>query len=129
MTEGLVRPGVETWQNREEWFFRREYTDTYEQWYEGRYKRSEVWQKKVMKQLVIGDDRVKTLLEFGCGTGRFTRWWKEIGIVRVIREALAGRNYSVEWTATGLPAWFPVQQWGIPFGDFFGLYIKFRDEA
>lgn len=33
-----------------------------------------------MEQLVTQDKRVKTLLEFGCGTTRFTRWWKEIGI-------------------------------------------------
>lgn len=232
-TSGLIPKSQLTWQNRPEWFFNREHTDTYEQWYEGRYKRAEIWQKKVMEQLVSKDRRVKTLLEFGCGTTRFTRWWKEIGIeatggdisplmlsqalhlfdgdlvmadahympfrddtfdalafittfeyykdpVRVIREAarvsrygiamgmmnrnsgkvlrrrvqqlfgknpfyitatfytpqmlmqiidkaLEGRLYSVEWTCTGLPGWFPVQQWGLPLGDFFGLYIQFHD--
>ncbi len=229
----LIPQGQRNWQNRPEWFFNREHTDTYELWYEGRYKRAEVWQKKVMEQLVSADKRVKTLLEFGCGTGRFTRWWKEIGIeasggdisplmlsqaihlfdgdlvmadshhmpfkdhtfgalafittfeyykdpVKVIREAarvgkygiamgmmnrnspkvirrrvqqlfgknpfyvtatfytpaklkaiideaLVGREYTVTWTATGLPAWFPVQQWGLPYGDFFGLYVQFHD--
>jgi ubiquinone/menaquinone biosynthesis C-methylase UbiE len=182
---------------------------------------------------VGADKRVKTLLEFGCGTARFTRWWHKIGIkatggdisplmlsqavqlfdgdlvmadshhmpfknhtfdslafittfeyykdpVKVIREAarvgkygiamgmmnrnspkvlrrrvqqmfgknpfyvtatfytpamlhkiiheaLAGRDYTIDWTATGLPKWFPVQQWNLPYGDFFGLYIKFND--
>lgn len=229
----LIPSHQQNWQGRKEWFFNREHTDTYEQWYEGRYKRAEVWQKRVMEQLVAPDKRVKTLLEFGCGTTRFTRWWKEIGIeasggdisplmlsqaihlfegdlvmadshympfknhsfdalafittfeyykdpVKVIREAarvgkygiamgmmnrnspkvlrrrvqqifgknpfyvtatfytpaslqaiidkaLEGRNYSVEWTCTGLPKWFPVQQWQRPFGDFFGLYIQFHD--
>lgn len=229
----LIPSHQQNWQGRKEWFFNREHTDTYEQWYEGRYKRAEVWQKRVMEQLVAPDKRVKTLLEFGCGTTRFTRWWKEIGIeasggdisplmlsqaidlfegdlvmadshympfknhsfdalafittfeyykdpVKVIREAarvgkygiamgmmnrnspkvlrrriqqifgknpfyvtatfytpaslqaiidkaLEGRNYSVEWTCTGLPKWFPVQQWQRPFGDFFGLYIRFYD--
>jgi len=186
-----------------------------------------------MEQLVSRDKRIKTLLEFGCGTARFTRWWKEIGIeatggdisplmlsqamhlfdgdlvmadshhmpfkdhsfdslafittfeyykepVKVIREAarvgkygiamgmmnrnstkvvrrrvqevfgknpfyltatfytpaklskiideaLKGRDYSIEWTCTGLPKWFPVQQWNLPLGDFFGLYIKLND--
>lgn len=231
--KGLVPASLTRWQNREEWFFNREYTDTYEQWYEGRYKRAEIWQKRVMEQLVKKDDRVKNLLEFGCGTGRFTRWWEDIGIeatggdisplmlsqamylfegdlvmadahfmpfkdqtfdavafittfeyyrdpVQVIREAarvgrygiamgmmnrnslkvvrrrvqqlfgknpfyitatfytparlsriihkaLQGREYTIEWTCTGLPKWFPVQQWGLPFGDFFGLYVKFND--
>ncbi|WP_276479593.1 class I SAM-dependent methyltransferase [Paraflavitalea pollutisoli] len=221
------------WQGRKEWFFNREHTDTYEQWYEGRYKRAEIWQKKVIGGLIKKDNRVKTLLEFGCGTTRFTRWWHQIGIeatggdispfmlgqgvhlfdgnlvladshhmpfkdhtfdalafittfeyyrdpvkvireaarvgkygivfgmmnrnstkvVRrrvqqlfgknpfyitatfytpaalsaVIREALQGRDYSIEWTCTGLPAWFPVQQWGVPYGDFFGLHVQFND--
>ena len=231
----LIPQKAQNWQNRPEWFFNREHTDSYELWYEGRYKRAEVWQKKVMEQLVGADKRVKTLLEFGCGTARFTRWWHKIGIKatggdisplmlsqavqlfdgdlvmadshhmpfknhtfdslafittfeyykdpvmvireaarvgkygiamgmmnrnspkvlrrriqqmfgknpfyvtatfytpemlqKIIHEALAGRDYTVEWTATGLPKWFPVQQWNLPYGDFFGLYIKFNDVA
>lgn len=229
----LIPQSQTNWQNRAEWFFNREHTDSYEQWYEGRYKRAEVWQKKVIEQLVSTDKRVKTLLEFGCGTGRFTRWWKDIGIeatggdisplmlsqavrlfdgdlvmadshympfkdhsfdalafittfeyykdpVKVIREAarvgkygiamgmmnrnstkvvrrrvqqlfgknpfyitatfytpkklsdiihqaLEGREYTIDWTCTGLPKWFPVQQWNLPLGDFFGLYIQLND--
>jgi ubiquinone/menaquinone biosynthesis C-methylase UbiE len=229
----LIPQSHTNWQNRPEWFFNRKHTDTYEQWYEGRYKRAEVWQKKAIEQLVSNDKRVKTLLEFGCGTGRFTRWWKDIGIeatggdisplmlsqavhlfegdlvmadshympfkdhsfdalafittfeyykdpVKVIREAarvgkygiamgmmnrnstkvvrrrvqqlfgknpfyitatfytpkklsdiihqaLEGRDYTIDWTCTGLPKWFPVQQWNLPLGDFFGLYIQLND--
>lgn len=229
----LIPNHWQSWQNRPEWFFNRQYTDTYELWYEGRYKRAEIWQKKVMEQLLSKDTRVKTLLEFGCGTGRFTRWWKDIGIeatggdisplmlsqalqlfdgdlvmadshympfkdhsfdavafittfeyyqnpsqvlqeaarvgkygiamgmmnrnslkvirrriqqffgknpfyitatfytpqklIKIIDSALKGREYSIEWSCTGLPKWFPVQQWGLPYGDFFGLYIKFND--
>ena len=227
---GKLSGNLQNWQGRSEWFFNREHTDTYELWYEGRYKRAEVYQKKIIAGLVGKDKRVRTLLEFGCGTTRFTRWWKEIGIeatggdisplmlgqgvrlfdgdlvladshympfkdktfdslafittfeyyrdpVHVIREAarvarfgivfgmmnrnspkfirrrvqqffgknpfyvtatfytpaqltglvevaLTGQNYTIEWTCTGLPAWFPVQQWGLPYGDFFGLYVK-----
>lgn len=233
MSFELVTKDLANWQGRKEWFFNREYTDTYEQWYEGRYKRAEVWQKKVIGSLVAKDSRIGQLLEFGCGTTRFTRWWKDIGIeamggdispfmlgqgvhlfkgdlvladshhmpfkdgtfdavafittfeyykdpVRVIQEAarvgkhgivfgmmnrnspkvlrrriqqafgknpfyvtatfytpatlikkidmaLAGKNYSIEWICTGLPKWFPVQQWGLPYGDFFGLYVKLED--
>lgn len=229
----LIPQKAQNWQNRPEWFFNREHTDSYELWYEGRYKRAEVWQKKVMEQLVGADKRVKTLLEFGCGTARFTRWWHKIGIKatggdisplmlsqavqlfdgdlvmadshhmpfknhtfdslafittfeyykdpvmvireaarvgkygiamgmmnrnspkvlrrrvqqmfgknpfyvtatfytpemlqKIIHEALVGRDYTIEWLATGLPKWFPVQQWNLPYGDFFGLYIKFND--
>ena len=229
----LIPQQDKNWQGRPQWFFNREHTDTYELWYEGRYKRAEIWQKKVMEQLVTKDQRVKTLLEFGCGTTRFTRWWKNIGIeatggdisplmlsqavhlfegdlvmadshfmpfkdytfdslafittfeyykdpVKVLREAarvakygiamgmmnrnspkvarrrvqqlfgknpfyvtatfytpkmlteiiekaLVGRRYTIEWTCTGLPKWFPVQQWNVPVGDFFGLYIQLND--
>lgn len=229
----LIPEQFKSWQNRPEWFFNREHTDTYELWYEGRYKRAEIWQKKVMGDLVSSDFRVKKLLEFGCGTGRFTRWWQHINIeayggdisplmlsqakylfsgdlvmadahfmpyknhtfdalafittfeyyrdpVAVIREAarvakygiamgmmnrnspkiirrrvqqafgknpfyvtatfytpktlekiihkaLKGRKYTIEWMCTGLPKWFPVQQWQLPYGDFFGLYVKLLD--
>jgi ubiquinone/menaquinone biosynthesis C-methylase UbiE len=76
----LISKGLSSWQGRKEWFFNREYTDTYEEYYEGPYKDAEVHQKQVLSQLVKKDERVKTLLEFGCGTTRFTRWWNEIGI-------------------------------------------------
>ncbi|XHC44476.1 class I SAM-dependent methyltransferase [Cyclobacterium xiamenense] len=233
-TTGLLPQHQQNWQNRPEWFFNRKHTDTYELWYEGRYKRAEVWQKKVMEQLVSKDRRIQTLLEFGCGTTRFTRWWQEIGIeasggdisplmlsqaihlfegdlvmadshhmpfkdhtfdalafittfeyykdpvrvireaarvarygiamgmmnrnspkvlrrrvqqlfgknpfyvtatfytpdrlIQIIQEALKGRDYTIEWSCTGLPKWFPVQQWRLPYGDFFGLYVKLLDE-
>jgi ubiquinone/menaquinone biosynthesis C-methylase UbiE len=229
----LIPQQQRNWQGREEWFFNRDHTDTYEQWYEGRYKRAEIWQKKVMEQLVTKDKRIKTLLEFGCGTTRFTRWWKDIGIeatggdisplmlsqaihlfdgdlvmadshhmpfkdhtfdslafittfeyykdpvaviresarvakygiamgmmnrnspkvirrrvqeafgknpfyvtatfytpamlTKIIEEALYDRDYTIEWSCTGLPKWFPVQQWNVPVGDFFGLYVQLND--
>ncbi len=229
----LVTGDLRQWQGREEWFFNRDNTDTYEQWYEGRYKRAEIWQKKTVGQLIKKDDRVKTLLEFGCGTTRFTRWWHEIGItasgadispfmlgqgsqlfsgdlvladshhmpfkdhtfdalafittfeyyrdpvqvireaarvgkygivfgmmnrnspkvvrrrvqevfgknpfyltatfyspkklIAIIQEALHDRDYTIAWTTTGLPKWFPVQQWGVPYGDFFALHVKLND--
>lgn len=221
------------WQGRKEWFFNREYTDSYEEYYEGPYKRAEIYQKRLLAQLIKADHRVEDLLEFGCGTTRFTRWWKEIGInasggdispfmlsqalfrfdgdlvmadshylpfkdhsydalafvttfeyykdpIQVLREAarvgkygiimgmmnrntpklirrrtqqafgrnqfyntatfytpntlkkiidqaLQGREYTIEWHCTGLPTWFPVNQWDYPIGDFFGMYIQFKD--
>lgn len=233
MAFNLISPELRNWQNRQEWFFNRDHTDTYELWYEGRYKRAEIWQKKIIGGLIQRDERVKTLLEFGCGTTRFTRWWHEINIeatggdispfmlaqgrqlfkgdlvladshfmpfkdktfdavafittfeyyldpVKVIREAarvgrhsivfgmmnrnspkiarrriqqffgknpfyitatfytpskltsviheaLKGRDFTVEWNCTGLPEWFPVQEWKKPYGDFFGLLVKIND--
>jgi ubiquinone/menaquinone biosynthesis C-methylase UbiE len=233
MAFNIINTELRTWQNRKEWFFNRDHTDTYELWYEGRYKRAEVWQKKIIGDLITKDTRVKTLLEFGCGTTRFTRWWKDIGIeaaggdispfmlsqgvqlfsgnlvladshhmpfkdnmfdavafittfeyyrdpVTVIQEAarvskyglvfgmmnrnspkiarrriqqlfgknpfyvtatfysptqlttlihkaLAGQKYTITWNCTGLPKWFPVQEWKQPYGDFFGLHVTFQD--
>lgn len=233
INQELVPDSHQTWQGRTEWFFNRKYTDTYEEYYEGPYKRAEVWQKRVLEELISRDQRVKTLLEFGCGTTRFTRWWEEIGIeatggdispfmlsqalyrfegdlvmadshympfkkhsfdalgfvttfeyykdpiqvlreaarvgkygiimgmmnrntpklirrrtqqvfgknefyvtatfytpkklIKIIDEALADREYTIKWTTTGLPKWFPVQKWDLPIGDFFGLYVQFND--
>jgi len=229
----LVPLDERTWQGRREWFFNRDYTDSYEEYYEGPYKRAEVHQKRLLAQLIKSDERIKTLLEFGCGTTRFTRWWKDIGIEatggdispfmlsqalyrfdgdlvmadshylpfkentfdalafittfeyykdpiqvlreagrvarywiimgmmnrntpklirrrtqqlfgynnfyvtakfytpsslkKLIHEAFKDREYEVEWHCTGLPKWFPVQQWSYPVGDFFGLYIQFKE--
>lgn len=233
MASNLISPQLRNWQNRKEWFFNRDHTDTYELWYEGRYKRAEVWQKKIIGNLIQRDRRVTTLLEFGCGTTRFTRWWHEINIeasggdisplmlaqgrqlfhgnlvladahfmpfkdkafdavafittfeyyrdpikviqeaarvgrhsiifgmmnrnspkivrrrvqqffgrnpfyvtatfytpqdlIAVVHKALKQRDYTIEWTCTGLPKWFPVQEWKKPYGDFFGLLVKFKD--
>uniref|UniRef100_UPI0039A71F87 class I SAM-dependent methyltransferase n=1 Tax=Ornithobacterium rhinotracheale TaxID=28251 RepID=UPI0039A71F87 len=79
-SQALVKGDLRNWQGRKEWFFNRDYTDTYELYYEGPYKRAEQEQKKVMKELVTADSRIKELLEYGCGTTRFTRWWSSIGI-------------------------------------------------
>lgn len=76
----LINSGLQSWQGRKEWFFNRKYTDPYENYYEGKYKRAEIEQKTVMKNLILQDKRNQTLLEFGCGTTRFTRWWHEIGL-------------------------------------------------
>lgn len=228
-TEGELR----NWQGRKEWFFNRDDTDHYEQYYEGPYKRQEVWQKRTLEELIKKDSRVKNLLEYGCGTTRFTRWWHEIGIdatggdispfmlaqgrnlfdgdlvmadshhmpfkdhtfdalafvttfeyyvnpIKVIQEAarvgkysiimgmmnrntpklirrraqqalgrnnyyttatfytpktlealvrkaLPDRDFNIKWNATGLPKWFPKQQWQVPIGDFFGFHLQFND--
>lgn len=76
----LLRKELKNWQGRKEWFFNRKYTDTYEQYYEGPYKRAEIEQKHVMTKLLKSDGRLKNMLEYGCGTTRFTRYWHKIGI-------------------------------------------------
>ncbi len=62
------------------WYFKEEITSTYESWYEGKYKRADIQEKAVLKKGIdwIGD--VDTILEVGCGTAHFTRWFGEMGI-------------------------------------------------
>jgi ubiquinone/menaquinone biosynthesis C-methylase UbiE len=220
----------ERWQNRREWFFQRELAASYEQWYEGPYKQAEVLQKRVLGRLIGADPRVRTLLEYGCGTSRFTRWWHTLGIdatgtdispfmiaeaierfdgdlvlahsqwmpyrdrcfdavafvttfeyypdavqavreaarvsrygilfgmihkitprtirrriqqafgrnpfyetatfyslwslKKVIAEALGDEPYTISWQCTGLPRWWPVDEWHVPIGDFLGVYVR-----
>src|SRR5690606_28052250 len=77
---GQLSYNLENWPGREERFVNRAHSDPYEEWNEGRYTSAAVFQKRTIGGLVGKDKRIKTLLEFGCGTTRFTRWWKEIGI-------------------------------------------------
>jgi ubiquinone/menaquinone biosynthesis C-methylase UbiE len=62
------------------WYLQEEVTSTYETWYEGKYKKAELQEKALLKKGLewIGD--VKTVLEVGCGTAHFTRWFEEMGI-------------------------------------------------
>jgi hypothetical protein len=80
MSFSLITSNLKSWQNRKEWFFNREHADTYELWYEGRYKRAEIWQKQIIEKLLSKDKRINTLLAFGYGPTRFTRRWQNIGI-------------------------------------------------
>lgn len=231
--QNLIKSEITQWQGRREWFFNREFTDKYESYYEGPYKRAEKEQKSVMTQLIKSDYRIETMLEFGCGTTRFTRWWHEIGIEatggdispfmlaqalhlfqgdlvmadshhmpfkkdtfdavsfmntfeyyqkpeqvlqeaarvarhgiamgmmnritpklirrrvqqtfgnneyyrtahfytpaslkKLIEDSITDRKFTIDWLCTGLPKWFPVKNWKLPYGDFFGVYIKFEE--
>lgn len=231
--QDLVQGDLRNWQGRREWFFNRDYTDTYELYYEGPYKRAEQEQKKVIGDLIKKDARIKEVLEYGCGTTRFTRWWGEIGLEatgtdispfmlaqalhlfggnlamadshympyknnsfdavifmntfeyyqkpqrvlqeaarvarygivmgmmnkltpkfirrrvqqtfgknefyrtatfytpkslqKLIKTALPDKEYEIFWKMTGLPQWLPLKEWKQPYGDFFGLHIKFKE--
>lgn len=62
------------------WYFKEDITSTYETWYEGKYKRADVQEKAILRKGIdwIGD--VRSLLEVGCGTAHFTRYFDEIGV-------------------------------------------------
>jgi ubiquinone/menaquinone biosynthesis C-methylase UbiE len=51
----------------------------YESWYTGKYQRADLLEKQVIKLMLSEFDQPKTVLEIGCGTGHFTRWFGESG--------------------------------------------------
>lgn len=52
----------------------------YESWYEMVGRRADCLEKVLLKQLVAGFPRAYTMLEVGCGTGHFTRWFSKLGL-------------------------------------------------
>lgn len=49
----------------------------YETWYETVGRRPDRLEKRLLKQFLPGFPKAHTLLEVGCGTGHFTRWFCE----------------------------------------------------
>ncbi len=52
----------------------------YEAYYETKYKRADLLEKRLLTKLLGQFKDVKNLLEVGCGTGHFTRWIDSTGI-------------------------------------------------
>jgi ubiquinone/menaquinone biosynthesis C-methylase UbiE len=52
----------------------------YEAWYRTIGLRADHLEKALLKRLLAGFSRARTLLEVGCGTGHFTRWFGEQGL-------------------------------------------------
>ena len=48
----------------------------YEAYYETKYKKADVLEKKLITQLFAQFPNAKNVLEVGCGTGHFTGWLK-----------------------------------------------------
>jgi ubiquinone/menaquinone biosynthesis C-methylase UbiE len=65
---------------RDAWYFQEDIVKTYESWYEGKYKRADKLEKTLLRQLLSSLPDVRSLLEVGCGTAHFTRWFESLGI-------------------------------------------------
>jgi ubiquinone/menaquinone biosynthesis C-methylase UbiE len=52
----------------------------YEAWYETTGRRADHLEQALLIRLLAGFPRARTLLEVGCGTGHFTRWFGEQGL-------------------------------------------------
>jgi ubiquinone/menaquinone biosynthesis C-methylase UbiE len=52
----------------------------YEAWYETTGRRADRLEKALFRQMLARFPQASSLLEIGCGTGHFTRWFKELGL-------------------------------------------------
>lgn len=65
---------------KDAWYFKEEIVKTYESWYEGKYKRADKLEKALLKKLLNNLPHAESLLEVGCGTAHFTRWFESLGL-------------------------------------------------
>ncbi len=52
----------------------------YEAWYQTAERRADRLEKALLERLLAGFPQASTILEVGCGTGHFTRWFAEQGL-------------------------------------------------
>ena len=63
------------------WYMKPDVVEGYEGWYEGKYRRADVLEKRVISDMISQFPEPKTILEIGCGTSHFTRWFDSLGLV------------------------------------------------
>ena len=56
------------------WYMKPEVVESYESWYEGKYKRADLLEKRVLGIMLEQFDAPRSILEIGCGTCHFSRW-------------------------------------------------------
>jgi ubiquinone/menaquinone biosynthesis C-methylase UbiE len=64
----------------EPWYLQEQIVKNYEAYYQGKYKRADILEKKLLKRLLEQFGDTQKLLEIGCGTGHFTRWMESLGL-------------------------------------------------
>ncbi len=64
------------------WYLQEEIVSSYESWYQGpKGERMDKLEKKLLRGLLADFSEAKSLLEIGCGTAHFTRWFAgELGL-------------------------------------------------
>lgn len=65
---------------KDAWYFDEETVKTYESYYQEKYKRADRLEKTLLKKLLESLGHAESLLEVGCGTAHFTRWFESLGL-------------------------------------------------
>lgn len=65
---------------KDAWYFQEDSTKTYESYYQEKYKRADKLEKVLLEKLLNTLGPTKSLLEVGCGTAHFTRWFESLGL-------------------------------------------------
>jgi ubiquinone/menaquinone biosynthesis C-methylase UbiE len=65
---------------KDAWYFQEDIVKTYESWYTGKYKRADKLEKTLLLKSLKTLEPVESLLEIGCGTAHFTRWFESEGL-------------------------------------------------
>jgi len=61
------------------WYMKPNIVKGYEGWYEGKYKRADDLEKRVLSVMIDQFDTPKSIIEIGSGTSHFTRWLSSLG--------------------------------------------------
>jgi ubiquinone/menaquinone biosynthesis C-methylase UbiE len=95
-------------------FGKHDFVASYERWYETTGHRADELEKQLLEELLEGVPTVETVLEVGCGTGHFSRWFETRGL-RVV-----GLDLSLEMLAEsrrlGSPPCIRGRAERLPFG-------------
>jgi len=82
-TKARTKPGAEEREDWVPWYCREEIVSRYESWYTGKGERMDRLEKRLLRSLLEEFGKVENLLEVGCGTTHFTRWFESLGIKAV----------------------------------------------
>jgi ubiquinone/menaquinone biosynthesis C-methylase UbiE len=66
--------------NRDAWYFQKDIVKDYETYYQQKYRRADRSEKALLNKLLDNLGETESLLEVGCGTGHFTRWFDSLGL-------------------------------------------------
>jgi ubiquinone/menaquinone biosynthesis C-methylase UbiE len=94
-------------------FADRAFVESYESWYEDAGRKADRLEKELLAALLDGLEEVRTVLEVGCGTGHFSRWFaarglEVTGLDRSLPMLVAARALGAPPYACGLAERLPL---------------------